>query len=101
MSINLASFIETSAVSALSAEWRIFLFDLLKRIDGRSSMDAISIIIARKNHMPEYPKITEEQRKALIEAFLSILPNTDHKKYLRILYWVGWDDTYKPNLKTT
>ena len=58
-------------------------------------METISIIIARKNYMPETEQVTEQQRQILIQSFLDILPHEEHESYLRILYWVGWDNTYK------
>lgn len=94
--INIEYFETSDAVGSLSSEQREFFVNLCKQMRNNCPLQMIMIIIAQKGLLPCYPPITEETRKALVDSLMEALPISEHKKYKRILYWVGWDNEYKP-----
>jgi hypothetical protein len=68
---------------------KVFFRDMMSKIAGKSPIEALAVIAAQKDKMPEGRDLTRAEQRAMINAALEGMEPRDRDRFRRIISLAG------------
>ena len=86
MAVNFDEVLKKSAFDNLEPERKAFFKKLAEDIQGKNTMEVMSIIMMHMKNMPKGRELTKDEQEAMIEAALTSLPDDEQAKLKKIFF---------------